>query len=284
MEELIQFHAEPFPSSSIYAQYRVMKLAKPHVTVLLDGQGADELLAGYHYFFGYYFKDLLRSVKPLKAGGEMFHYLKQHRSTLGLKSLAFFLLPGSMRNRLQRKNSDYLHPEFLQKQRGLLSDELYGAPTLYDALLNHIEYKLEHLLKWEDRNSMHFSLEGRVPFLDYRLVEKTLALNGRDLIHRGTTKHIFREAMRGVLPESIRTRQDKVGFATPQDEWFREIRFQKWYSGMIKSPIFIERKIINNDTIIKFNELDKNGIANKSKEVWKLINLELWFRKFIESK
>ena len=84
-----------------------------------------------------------------------------------------------------------------------------------------LNINLEHLLKWEDRNSMCFSLESRVPFLDHRLVEKTLSTPANQIIQKGMTKHILREALKEILPESIRLRKDKVGFATPQDKWFR---------------------------------------------------------------
>ena len=99
--------------------------------------------------------------------------------------------------------------------------------NLSDSLLNHFEYKLEHLLKYEDKNSMHFSLESRVPFLDYRLVEKSLALDPDKIIERGMTKSILRKSMKNILPEKIRQRKDKVGFETPQDDWFRTDIFKK---------------------------------------------------------
>ena len=282
MEELIRLHAEPFPTSSIYAQYRVMKLAKPYVTVLLDGQGADELLAGYHYFFGYYFKDLIRSGRPIKAGSEMVHYLRQHRSLMGLKALGFFMMPDWYRSSLKRNENSYIASEYLKKHDGYLSDDLYGSPTLYDALLNHIEYKLEHLLKWEDRNSMHHSLEGRVPFLDYRLVEKALALKGRNVIHRGTTKHIFREAMNGVLPEKIRTRQDKIGFATPQDEWFRERILQDKINGVFSRLSRNNNPYVDEKKVLSLCKSHFDGSKNSSKQIWKFLNIELWLKNHIK--
>ena len=87
---------------------------------------------------------------------------------------------------------------------------------------------------------MWFSLESRVSFLDYRLVEKTFATSGDWKIREGMTKHILRESMRGILPEKIRLRRDKIGFGTPQDEWFREPAWQTIIEEVLFSQSFID--------------------------------------------
>ena len=104
---------------------------------------------------------------------------------------------------------------------------------------------MEHLLKWEDRNSMWFSLESRVPFLDYRFVEKTLATPAKNIIHKGITKYILREAMKKVLPENIRNRKDKIGFDTPQDKWFRTPKFKAYIEDTLNSNNFKTNGFIN---------------------------------------
>lgn len=285
--DLVQFvetHAEPIPSTSPYAQYKVMELAKHKVVVTLDGQGADEELAGYHYFFGFYFKDLLRSGRIGKLSSEMFHYLKNHRSFYGLKTFVYFLLPESTRTKVRVGEKGYLHDAFIEKysKTNAIAGNLYGSNTLKDALLDHFENKLEHLLKWEDLNSMHFSLEARVPFLDYRLVEKTLASADNWAIRYGITKYILREAMKGVLPEKIRMRQDKIGFGTPQDEWFREPAWQKIVEGILTSASFKKRNLINPEVAMKKYKDHLSGKTNIAKEIWKWVHLELWFRTFID--
>lgn len=278
MGELIRLHAEPFPSTSIYAQYRVMKLAREHVTVMLDGQGADELLAGYHYFFGFWFKDLLKSGRMPSLAREMNAYRKIHQSSYGFQSMLFLMMPSIIQRRVRQGQTNYLHPEFKKKTSGVFSDNLWQSPTLYDALLNHIEYKLEHLLKWEDRNSMHFSLEGRVPFLDYRLVEKTLALKGREVVKNGTTKYIFREAMKGVLPEKIRTRQDKIGFATPQDEWLKKGKSNFLLQNLENLSNGIERINFDQNKLIDLKKMYLNHRNVDSSEIWKVVNLTQWLQ------
>lgn len=284
LNTFIKAHAEPIPSTSPYAQFKVMQLAKDNVVVTLDGQGADEELAGYHYFFGFYFKDLLKQLRISRLISEGYYYLKNHKSIYGLKTFIYFLLPKSYRTKLRIDEKGFLNPDFYNanKSNSVIADELYGSDSLQEALLNHFEYKLEHLLKWEDRNSMWFSLEARVPFLDYRLVENTLAIRSDLIINQGMTKYILRNSMKGTLPEKIRLRKDKVGFGTPQDEWFREEEFISLVKDILNSESFNKRNIINS---IKANELYQKHLNKKtdiSKEIWKWINLELWFRKFID--
>ncbi|MCB9330177.1 MAG: asparagine synthase (glutamine-hydrolyzing) [Lewinellaceae bacterium] len=285
IENFICAQFEPVPSTSTYAQYKVMQLAQQHVTVTLDGQGADEELAGYHYFFGFHFKNLLRKGKLGSLVSEMGHYYGKHRSLYGIKSFVFFLLPAFLRTRLRVMEKGYLHSDFFQANSGgadTIAGDLYGSPSLQDALLNHFEFKLEHLLKWEDRNSMWFSLEARVPFLDYRLVEHTLALPDELIIHEGMTKHILREAMKGTLPEEIRMRRDKIGFETPQDEWFRTPIFQKYIRDIIHADSFKNRGILDIKNVHQLYQqhLDRQG--SYAREIWKWIHLEKWYNRFID--
>jgi asparagine synthase (glutamine-hydrolysing) len=286
-KDLIQFvkaHGEPISSTSPYAQYIVMKLAQGEVVVTLDGQGADEQLAGYHYFFGFFFKDLLTHGQLNRLISEMFHYLAKHNSLMGIKSFLFFMMPHRIRTKLKINEKGYLNPVFAKtfSNTSSIGYNLYGSKTLTDALLDHFEYKLEHLLKWEDRNSMWFSLEARVPFLDYRLVEKTIATSNALKIWKGTTKHILREAMKGILPDKIYNRQDKVGFGTPQDEWFREQALQKIICECIESDTFKNRKLIDPQAVKELYKKHLSGDVNISSEIWKWVHLELWFREFID--
>jgi asparagine synthase (glutamine-hydrolysing) len=284
LDHFVKAHGEPIPSTSPYAQFKVMKLAQGKVVVTLDGQGADEELAGYHYFFGFYFKDLLTHGRIGKLSSELYHYLATHRSLFGIKSFLFFMLPKSIRTKARVNEKGYLNVDFVNqyKNSNSIAGNLYGSKSLTDALLDHFEYKLDHLLKWEDRNSMWFSLESRVPFLDYRLVEKTLATAGDWKIRKGMTKYILREAMKGILPEKIRLRRDKIGFGTPQDEWFREPIWQSIINEVLKSESFKSRNLVDPNIASVLYQKHLLGEVNISKEIWKWVHLELWFRKFVD--
>ena len=284
LEQFVRAHGEPIPSTSPYAQYKVMELAKDHVVVTLDGQGADEELGGYHYFFGFFFKDLLLKGRIGKLGYEILQYGLKHKSLFGYKTFAYFLLPKAWRTKLRVGEKGYLRPEFVERYRHTdnIAGNLYASNSLNEALLDHFEYKLEHLLKWEDRNSMSFSLEARVPFLDYRLVEKVLATSGDLIIKNGMTKHLLREGMKDILPEKIRMRRDKMGFGTPQDEWFRTSSWQNIVNEVLDSSSFKEREFINPGKAKSLYKQHLQGSINIAKEIWKWVHLEYWFRYFID--
>ncbi|MCW3076540.1 MAG: asnB2, partial [Bacteroidetes bacterium] len=284
LTEFLTAHAEPIPTTGAYAEYKVMQLAHEKVVVTLDGQGADEQLGGYHYFFGFYFKDLLKKGKIGTLSSEAASYLKTHKSLFGLKTFLYFMLPEKLRTSTRVGEKDYLNSNFIKQHQNTnaIAGNLYGAGSLKDSFLDHFEYKLEHLLKWEDRNSMHFSLESRVPFLDYRLVERSLATPSHWMIRNGMTKYILREAMKGILPEKIRLRKDKVGFGTPEDEWFRQNNWQKIVEDILKSDSFRSRKIIDPARALEKYRKHVNKEINISKEIWKWVHLELWFRQFID--
>lgn len=284
MHDLVHFHAEPIPDTSPYAQYKVMQLVHKHVTVTLDGQGADEQLGGYHYFFGLYYKELFKKLKWLKLIKEIFYYRKNHKSNFALKTFVYFMLPSALRKKLKVREKGYVHEDFYRNNNtgSTTANTIYNSESLHDALLDHFEYKMEHLLKWEDRNSMRFSIEARVPFLDHRIVEKTIPLHAEQIIQDGTTKFIFRESMKGLLPEAIRMRQDKVGFATPESEWFRKDFFKAFILELLDSPSFKQRKIIDVEKAKELYEKHLEKEIDIAREIWKWINLELWYRKYID--
>jgi asparagine synthase (glutamine-hydrolysing) len=196
------------------------------------------------------------------------------------------MLPKFLKMKAGVTQRGYLNEQFVKKNninnRSVIVNELYTSRSLKEALLNHFEFKLEHLLKWNDRNSMAFSIESRTPFLDFRLVEYSLSIEPEFIIKNGTTKSILRDSLKGILPEAIRTRQDKVGFATPQDEWFRLAEFQQLVEDILNSEQLKNRKIIDVDKAKILYEKHLNGKLNISKDIWKWIHLELWFRTYID--
>lgn len=284
IEGFVTAHSEPIPTSSPYAQYKVMELARRNVVVTLDGQGADEQLGGYHYFFGFFLKDLALSMKWLKFIAEAVSYYKNHKSFYGLKSMTYFMLPQNLQSKIKVINNGYLNHRYIKKHEkgNSIASSIYSSGSLHEALLDHFEYKLEHLLKWEDKNSMWFSIEARVPFLDYRLVEQTLSLDPEKIIKDGMNKYILREAMNGTLPESIRLRRDKIGFSTPAGDWFRHKSFQVYIKELINSESFRSRDIFNNGKVDTLYSRFLNGKSDISGEIWKWIHLETWYRQFID--
>jgi asparagine synthase (glutamine-hydrolysing) len=146
---------------------------------------------------------------------------------------------------------------------------------------------LPALLRYEDKNSMAHSIEARVPFLDYRLVELAFAMPWEQKIRHGTRKFVLRNAMKGILPASVANRQDKIGFATPEDEWFRADLLKEEISEIINSQSFRQRPYFDMPKVRAEFEAHQKGRTNISSgiwssTVWRWINLELWLRMFID--
>lgn len=282
-KHFIRTLGEPVPSTSPYAQYKVMQCAKDFVQVTIDGQGSDEQLAGYPYLFGFYFKELASKGRLLKLISEMLCYYHNHHELVGIKSFLYFLLPAALKTSLRTKRFDYLNSDFNAKYSGSnrIADTIYEASSLQDALIRHFEYKIEHLLKWGDRNSTCFSIESRMPFMDHRLVERSLATKSDLLISNGMTKSILRKALKGILPDEIRERKSKYGFETPQDKWFRDPRWTAVINDVLNDPLLEDYVDLNKCRVLYQEHL--SGKLNIAKEVWKWINLSVWIRQNRES-
>jgi len=277
---------EPIPGISPYAQYKVMQLAGHHVSVTLDGQGSDEMLGGYSNFYGSYLKELLVNFRLIMFFNEAIAYYKKTDSKEGFAFLAYYLLPHFLKDKASQKKLGNVHPDFFAEynQESTIVADLYDPKTLHDSFLQHFEYKLEHLLKWDDLNSMRFSIESRIPFLDHNLVEKTLSLPSDLVIRKGVNKYILRESVKDILPTKIYRRMDKKGLETPADRWFRTKPFQNYIRDLLNSSRFQQRGYFDVEDARKKFRSHSAGEANFSKDIWKWVNLEIWFNKFIDNK
>lgn len=296
MDTMIWHQDEPFPSVRLFSQWHVMKLAKENgITVLLDGQGADELLAGYHFFFLKHFESLLRKLQFKRLIGEVKSYSRLHsQPTLPIvKDLLRFVIPRRILNlrkyvlnRVGKREEPYpwLNKDYSRKHE---NNTTY-SPTVFSdslklAMYNYLsKYRLPSLLRYEDRNSMAFSLEARVPFLDHRLVEFVFSLPNTQIMRNGVTKFVLRKAMEELIPEKIQKRTDKMGFVVPEDYWLQKLNKEQ-ILDIFTSRSFSERGYFNHPQLLKSYELYCTGHGNvDSSLVWRWVNLELWLRKFID--
>lgn len=283
LNDYVRIQGEPTPTTSPYALYCVLEEASKYVKVILDGQGSDEALAGYEYIPGLYYKSLFTHFKWWRLAKEIVQYVRLHKSWRHVKYMAFFILPSRMRTKVRVMQRGYINPDFVARHKdSVIADKLYGANTMTEMLVNHFEYKLEHLNKWGDRDTMAFGVEGRSPFLDKDLVEYSIALKDELKIKGGYTKYILREVMKGIMPEKVRTRVDKKGFTVPQDEWSRTEEFQKVVMDILQSESFANRGFFNPDEAIKLYKRHLTKEINIFKDIWKWINLELWYRQYID--
>lgn len=251
LPQLIWHQEEPFVSTSMYAQWEVMRLAREKgVTVLLDGQGADEQLLGYRKFYVFYLQTLLKSGKPWLGVSEM---VKHFGSWGVLKTLQ--LRRGLRYLQGQRFGSAAVADKLLQDSFA----QTFRAEPLRIGVESSLgeriktdltRFSLPSLLRYEDKNSMAFSREARVPFLDYRLIEFVAKLPLNLKLRDGWTKYCLRRGGQNKMPEQILTRKDKLGFSTPEDDWFRQTLandFRETFAQPVFLPEFIKAAALRDE-------------------------------------
>jgi asparagine synthase (glutamine-hydrolysing) len=280
MEALTWHQEEPFYSTTIYAHWCVMRLAKEcGVTVLLDGQGADEVLAGYHPYFAAYYLYLLKRLQFSRAILSFKSYLADHGRSL-LPLLFSSLLPLKLRLAVtQRLRPRALREEFRSKWRrppAQVNQKFKDAvhQSLYATLTQTV---LPQLLRYADRNSMAFSREVRLPFLDHRLVEFLFAVPVDQKISGSTTKVVLRNAISGIVPEEIRNRKDKLGFAPPEVSWLGG-PLCPWVEEVFSSIEFRQREWCDPATVDKVWKRFKKGEGGLYTSIWRWLSLEVWAR------
>ncbi len=281
---------EPFGSTSIYAQWHVFKLAAANeVKVILDGQGADEQLAGYHNYFGTWFAQLVREARWIRLAREISATRRVHGYSVvwAIKQAANNLIPDWLRQPLRHwvgKSSarNNLINLGVLKARPLDPFVNAGASSAKSvqeqSRIQLVATTLQMLLHWEDRDSMAHSIEARVPFLDFRLVEFILGLPDDYRINAGITKRVLRDAMRGVLPERVRMRMDKLGFVTPEESWLRE-RNPEEFRAALDAAINASQRVIEPRARDLLNQMIA-GTKPFSFQIWRLISFGAWMRVF----
>ena len=291
LDALTWHQDEPFGSSSIYAQWCVFRLAAGHgVKVMLDGQGADEQLGGYHPYFGLRLASLARRRRLGALAREVLalRRLHQYGFAWSAKQLMNVTLPESLRQPLRAiaGKPSVLDPPWLDMR--LLGAEPsdpflepdHGKCTSVEALSRAqlTRTNLQMLLHWEDRDSMAHSIESRVPFLDYRLVEFVLGLPEAFKLSDGVTKQVLREAMRGLLPERVRNRMDKLGFVTAEEVWTRQSAAAR-FRDALDQAVAISGGILRPRLHSLLQDI-QSGARPFDQTIWRAISFGAWMRRF----
>lgn len=284
-KDIIWHQDEPFSSSSIYAQWLVFKMVKEkHVKVMLDGQGADEQLAGYHGFFGNRFYDLCRNLRWKTLYNEIKISGKMHPALRPFPLFANKFVPNALRQPLRKLMcKPATKPEWLNIDVLGAQDRDPYQTGRYKSVADQSTLQICHtslpmLLHYEDRDSMAHSVESRTPFLDFRLVEFSLGLSSDHKISNGWTKRVLRESMKGVLPEVVRQRIDKMGFLTAEEEWLRK-QGVKRFQTELKEVIESSHGIIKPAAMAHLQEII-NGKRPFSYLPWRQIMFGYWMRRF----
>jgi len=284
LEDLIKTQEEPFLSLSVYGHYKIMKLAKKEgMKVLLDGQGSDEILAGYHSLFAYYYYELFKGLKWRTLLREVVKYKKNTGSLMAVKYFIGLMLPHRIQKGIiRRTNSEFLSKEFLSKFENIRTDVRFRKKDLNTALTELVTNNLQYLLRFEDKNAMRWSIETRVPFLDPELVEFVLATPSNAKIRDGTTKFLLRDALRGIVPDEILNRKDKVAFETPDRDMATSTDIKEFIEGILTSEQFKNRPYWDWRKVYEIYKSKRKKGAMIGDPLWRVIITEMWLRVWID--
>lgn len=277
IEHLIGIQGEPFGSTSIYAQYLVFRAAKQHgIKVMLDGQGGDELFAGYSIYKVARAASMLRRGNIGKASRLIWELFRSSEAA----RLGHFLVPEPMQSLLRNFSSHPVWPVGVNKQwfieRGIRykSDRVLSKRALREELYRTVVADtLPMLLRYEDRNSMAHSIESRVPFLTPQFAQFIFTLPEHFLVaDNGETKSVFRSAMSELLPDAIVRRKDKIGFATDELAWIQNS--SSWVEGLLDKAR--EYKFINASRLTDIWQRVRSGNSRQTTLLWRHLNLLSW--------
>lgn len=293
MKKIIHHFDGPITGASLFSQYMVMKEIQGNVKVVLDGQGADELFGGYIPYYSFYISGLaaqggwlgrIRAVKLLTIvkhqWPELFYTMSEDviAELVGVKNFSLFVTGSGVAGVKAMSSCSLFTNEFLEQVDDRIQWKLVKCSTkLKSRLCNDVICaSIPALLHNEDSNSMAFSIESRTPFLDYRLVEFSIALNDRYKIKNCWTKWIVRKGCRKYMPSKIIKRKNKMGFPAPFSKWLREGES----SEEIRNIIFSlgERNIVPSETIKNYYKAHMSGEVDMSGALFRFYSLELWLR------
>ena len=263
LDKIIFHQDQPAYSGSCYSEFNVFETARKNkMIVMLDGQGSDEYLCGYGEFYIVRLKQLFGQFKFATASTLM-KQKATHRNhsvagewKLFLKSAFLFPLIAFAKKLLGKNNYSWLNDDW---QR-LASKELisFNAKNIKDLSVEEIKYSsIPYQLHSEDRNSMMFSIESRLPFLCPRLVEYTIGLDDKFKIKNAYTKYVLRQAVT-EMPQAIRERKDKMGFVSPDSLWV--LQNKERVREELKEAV-INNKIFNNSILTRFDKFTNGQLG-----------------------
>lgn len=298
LRKFIWHNDEPLIKASMFGGYKVYQLAKENdVKVVFDGQGLDEYAGGYYQLPYLEYMNYLKKSKTRQQFKSHIEYLIKEEN-YSEQTLTKALNMYNLKKALHKFTSKRLRLNLLKSVKGwfnrdflvenIRKSQLYNSVELEDERITKDDIKLKNyklfkhinlpgILRQVDRNSMAFSVEARVPFLDHRLVEYIFSLKSEYIINKGYTKYAYREAMKGIIPENIRTRRDKVGFYVDE---FSLVNTMKGNFREMLMNLTDGDKYFNRNYIIKKLEENSLNIQNYDNILWRILNALTWKREF----
>lgn len=280
IDRLIWHQDQPFSSTSIFSQWMVFKKTNEvGLKVMIDGQGADEQLAGYGGHDLSFYAGLIGKMHF----GEVVDEAKYYKQVNGRWPVGFLL--GALQLRMGKTLSKLLPAKYRIKKEppadwlvGEQPEPLFEAPdNLFMFLRWQRQFRpLPALLRYEDRNSMAWSVESRTPFMDYRLVELSESLPERYIYWHQVRKRILRDAMHGVIPEAVENRKDKMGFVTPEELWLKGEGLE-WFTEQIKAACAQFGQLLNGEKVLQHFKDMLEGKRQFDSMPWRIVCFYRWY-------
>jgi asparagine synthase (glutamine-hydrolysing) len=286
LERVLTHQEEPFGDTSIFAHFDLMRDARrAGVPVVLSGQGGDELLLGYPSMVNAYLGHLLAKGRLRRGLTEARLWSQGLGTTLSaaVRAALPHALPLGLRDRARAaviaRRTRLVSPQ-LRLQATLKRFEAVGAKSSLDSYLGQVfsRFAIPHLVHYDDRNAMAWSIEGRMPFLDYRLVEFVGTIAYDALFSKGYTKRVLRDAFADLLPPLVAQRRDKVGFHTPLGSWLRENR--QWLRAFMSTERVVDAGVLQPDIYASALTRVLAGDDGSALDVWRGAILHLWMDRF----
>jgi len=291
LDNILEIQGEPIGSMSPLVQYFVMKEAKKNnLTVMLDGQGADELFAGYTHYIDTYFKELAGNFHWRKLYRKYKEHMTFSERDIKHINLMKIIFKGVLEKILPQKIYEYrIKKNKLKLLKKGVYERHYGSKrvklpkrlSLKESLLYSTTISsLPNLLMYEDRNSMAFSIEARVPYLDHNIVEFMASLKTDQIYEIMISKVILRKISERYIPEDISWRKDKIGFAAPEKKWMQKLKTE------------IHNRLSENSWVMNFANFNylselfenfENLSIHEYRYIWRCYSVEWWYNKFLNS-
>lgn len=277
----------PERAPAVLPLFRIMETAQKSVTVMLDGQGADELFAGYpESCFPYALRDLMSREGVIPSIRE----LSRRFSSIGARSLLAELanayVPSSKALSEALRGEDRVYTDAVTHEYGrstALRDEAWRSGDSLNVLLRQQHgTRLARLLHYGDAISMAHSIEVRMPFMDYRLVEQVFRWPGHLKFRDGQSKMLLRRAMEGTVPQDILAQRRKLAFRTPISRWFRDDA-ERTLSPVLLSDACRRRGLLDPDGVERVIRRHQEGRADHSTALFRWVSCELWFQEFVDA-
>lgn len=304
LDAFVYHQDEPVASTTAINHWFLMKeLNKNNIKVILSGQGVDEIHYGYiRMLMGYLFKDYVAKGHIIDFLREFFfHWKDRHNITpihqssgmleriIGNKEFYFQSLKGIVPHSVAKK----MKANVLEGSSGLLRQgyalrsfqpkEISSFDSLHNAMYRLLSVEsIPRILKSEDRNSMAFSIEERVPFIDRDLMSYTFAVGSKMKVRDATSKWMIRESLKGILPERVRTRRSKLGFNTPEQRWILSEQYRRYAEDMNLASVLSDSPV-NGKAFMDYVDSIRQGKKKYSGVVWRIYNYAMWRKKYISA-